>query len=194
MGTIRTAVVGLNFGLEHVAALTLNERFEIAAVCDRDATKLGWLRGEPVRLDHEAAWYRAARRALVQRVMTRADRLADTKLVQDVDELLAMDDVEAVFLALPCHMNAPFAVRTLRAGKHCFSSKPFALTREQGEELLETVRGSDRSFMLGFQFRHSPLFKQVRRMIDAGYLGQVKQIWWNMTRMPLRPSHNRREL
>jgi predicted dehydrogenase len=194
MGKIRAAVVGLNFGMEHVAALTLNERFEIAAICDKDATKLGWLQGEPVRLDHEAAWYRQARQALVARVRTRADRLADTKFVQDFDALLAMDDVDAVFLALPCHMNAPFAVRALRAGKHTFSSKPFALTRQQGEELLETVRAADHCFMLGFQFRHSPLFKQVRRVIDAGSLGQVKQIWWNMTRMPLRPSHNRREL
>jgi myo-inositol 2-dehydrogenase/D-chiro-inositol 1-dehydrogenase len=194
MRPIRVGVVGLNFGMEHLAALTINERFEIAAVCDQDAVKLGWLRGEPVRLDHEAAWYRNARRALVERVRTRSERLAETKLVQDFDALLAMDEVEAVFLALPCHLNAPFAVRALAAGKHCFSSKPFALTREQGEALLGAVRASDRVFMLGFQFRHSPLFKQVRRMIDAGHLGQVKQLWWNMTRMPLRPSHNRREL
>jgi predicted dehydrogenase len=174
---IRVGVVGLNFGLEHVAALTLNERFGIAAICDKDAAKLGWLRGEPVRLDHEAAWYRAARTALVERVLSRAERLADTRFVQDFDALLAMEDVEAVFLALPCHVNAPFAVRTLRAGKHCFGSKPFALTRAQGEELVGTVRASDRSFMLGFQFRHSPLFKQVRRAIDAGLQKMLDDFW-----------------
>ena len=194
MKPIRAAVVGLNFGMEHVAALTLNERFQIAAICDKDATKLGWMQGKPVELDHEAAWYRDARKALVAQVRQRADRLANTTYYQDFDALLADDSVEAVILALPCHMNAPFATRALEAGKHTFSSKPFGLTRTQGEELLATVRGSDRQFMLGFQFRHSPLFKQVRRMIDAGALGQVKQIWWNMTRMPLRPSHNRKEL
>jgi len=29
---------------------------------------------------------------------------------------------------------------------------------------------------------------------DAGFLGTVKQLWWNMARRPLRASHNRREL
>jgi predicted dehydrogenase len=194
MRKIRIAVVGLNFGMEHLAALVLNPRFEIRAVCDSDPVKLGWLRGEPLRLDHEAAWYRAQRTALLERVRAQPERLAETRLVSDYTALLEIDDVDAVILAVPIHLNAPFAVRALRAGKHCFASKPFALTAEQGEELLQTVREVDRAFTLGFQFRHSPLFVQVRRMIDAGYLGQVKQIWWNMTRMPLRPSHNRREL
>jgi predicted dehydrogenase len=99
-----------------------------------------------------------------------------------------------VILAVPIHLNAPFGIRALEAGKHCFASKPFAVNAEQGEQLLRTVRAGDRAFSLGFQFRYSPLFKRVRQVIEAGQLGEVKQIWWNMTRMPLRPSHNRREL
>jgi predicted dehydrogenase len=194
VSAIRVAVVGLNFGLEHVAALVQNPRFEIAAVCDMDPVKLGWLRGEPLRLDHEAAWYRAQRKALLERISPHRDRLSSTCLLTDFDELLGMADVEAVILALPVHLNASFAVRTLRAGKHCFSSKPFALTATEGQELVQTVRNGRCAFTLGFQFRYSPLFRRVRQMIDAGLLGDVKQLWWNMTRMPLRPSHNRREL
>jgi predicted dehydrogenase len=34
----------------------------------------------------------------------------------------------------------------------------------------------------------------VRKMIEAGSLGTIKQLWWNMTRGPLRASHNRLEL
>ena len=194
MSPIRVAVVGLNFGLEHVAALVANPRFEIAALCDKDAVKLGWMRGEPLRLDHEAAWYRAQRIKLMDRIRPHTDRLANTRLVTDFEELLAMDDVEAVILAMPVHLNARFAMRSLQAGKHTFTSKPFAMNAAEGQQLVETVRASDRAFTLGFQFRYSPLFQRVRQMIDAGYLGQVKQLWWNMTRMPLRAAHNRRDL
>jgi predicted dehydrogenase len=194
MSAIRIAVVGLNFGMEHVAALVRNPRFEIAALCDKDPIKLGWMRGEPLRMDHEAAWYRTQRAALLERVRAYPERLANTRLVGDLDELLAMDDIEAVILALPVHLNARMAIRTLRWGKHTFTSKPFAMTAEDGQDLLDAVRSSDRAFTLGFQFRYSPLFQRVHHMLEAGYLGQVKQLWWNMTRMPLRAAHNRREL
>jgi predicted dehydrogenase len=79
----------------------------------------------------------------------------------------------------------------LESGKHCFASKPFAINAEQGIQLLRTVRASSPAFLLGFQYRHAPVFTHVRQLIDAGYLGTVKQLWWNMTRLPLRASHNR---
>ena len=52
---------------------------------------------------------------------------------------------------------------------------------------------SDRAFVLGFEFRRSPLMRRVRQVIASGELGDVRQLWWNMHRMPLRPAHARRE-
>jgi predicted dehydrogenase len=189
---IRTAVVGLNHGLSHVVEVLANPRFHLAAVCTRSPKKLGWLRGEPA-LDGEPGWYRAHRTALLDRARAYPE-LAEAKLMTDVDALLAMPDVDAVILAPPNHLNAPLAVRVLEAGKHCFASKPFAVNVEQGVRLLRAVRASRHAFILGFEYRHSPVFAQARKLIDAGYLGAIKQLWWNMTRGPLRASHNRLEL
>jgi predicted dehydrogenase len=194
MGSIRVAVVGLNFGLEHVLALQANERFEIAAICDLDPDKLDSLRGDAGGGDGEAAWYQAERAARLARVRNRADRLRDTRLTTSYDELLAMPDVEAVILAVPVHLNASLALRAVEAGKHVLAAKPFALTLEDGERLLAAVRAGDRAFVLGFQFRYSPLFRRIREVVERGALGDIHQLWWNMTRLPLRASHNRREL
>ncbi len=194
MGSIRIAVVGLNFGMEHIVALLSNPRFEIAAICDIDPIKLSWIRGDSGQTDSEEAWYQAERGARLARVRSRPDRLRDTRLVTDYDELLAMPDVDAVILAVPVHLNASFALRAIQAGKHVLAAKPFALTLEEGERLLAAVRDGDRAFVLGFQFRYSPLFRRVRDVVESGVLGDVHQLWWNMTRRPLRPSHNRREL
>ncbi len=193
MDRIRTAVVGLNQGLYHVVEVLKNPRFQLVAICDRDETKLSWMRGEPLTFDHEPGWYRAHRAAYLERARAYPE-LAQAKLMADFQELLAMPDVEAVVLAAPIHLNAPLAIRALRAGKHCLTSKPFAINEEQGVQLLQAVRESRQAFIHGFQYRYSPLFTQVRKMIDAGFLGTVKQLWWNMARRPLRASHNRREL
>jgi predicted dehydrogenase len=189
---IRTAVVGLNHGLEHVVEVLGHPRFQLVAVCNRDQRKLGWLRGEPA-LDHEPGWYHAHRDALLTRAQAHPE-LAQVKLITDFQALLDMPDVDAVILAVPIHLNAPLAIRALEAGKHCFASKPFAINAAQGGQLLRTVRKSPHAFILGFQYRYAPLFTHARKMIEAGFLGAVKQLWWNMTRLPLRASHNRLEL
>ncbi len=193
MDRIRTAVVGLNHGLSHVVEVLKNPRFQLVAICDHNGIKLGWLRGEPLTSDREPGWYRAHRAAYLERARTYPE-LAQAKLTTDFQELLAMPDVEAVILAVPIHVNAPLAIDALRAGKHCLTSKPFALNEEQGVQLLRAVRESRQAFIHGFQYRYSPLFTQVRKMIDAGSLGTVKQLWWNMTRLPLRETYNRLEL
>src|SRR5437016_1125407 len=192
MDRIRTAVVGLNQGLMHVVEVLANPRFQLAAVCDSDEKKLGWLRGEPA-VDNEPGWYRAHRAGLLDRARAHPE-LAQAKLVTDFDELLAMPDVDAVILTVPIRLNAPLATRVLEAGKHCFAQKPFAINVEQGLRLRRAVRESRRAFIHGFQYRYAPVFAQVRKMIDAGALGTVKQLWWNMARRPLRASHNRLEL
>ncbi|HET8998668.1 MAG TPA: Gfo/Idh/MocA family oxidoreductase [bacterium] len=193
MDRIRTAVVGLNHGLTHAIEILANPRFQLVAICDHDQTKLAWMRGEAPVFDNEPGWYRAQRTAWLERARAYPE-LAKATLATDFDALLAMPEVDAVVLAVPIRLNAPLAIRTLRAGKHCFASKPFAINAEQGGQLLQAVRDSRHAFIHGFQYRYSPLFTQVRRMIDAGFLGTVKQLWWNMTRLPLRASHNRLEL
>ena len=194
MPPIRVGVVGLNFGMEHVMALLENPRFEITAICDIDPIKLGWIKGDLGPTDGEEAWYQAERTARLTRVRSRPERLRATRLVTSYEEFLAMDDLEAVILAVPVHLNATFALRAVQAGKHTLAAKPFALTLDEGERLLEAVRAGDRAFVLGFQFRYSPLFRRIRAIVESGMLGEIHQLWWNMTRRPLRPSHNRRDL
>src|SRR6516165_10979620 len=108
MARIRTAVV----------EVLGNPRFRLAAVCTRDQAKLGWLRGEPA-VDHEPGWYQAHRAALLNRARAHPE-LAQVKLTTEFDGVLAMPDVDAVILTVPIHLNAPFAIRALQAGKHCF--------------------------------------------------------------------------
>ena len=192
MNRIRTAVVGLNHGLSHVVEVLANPRFQLAAICDHNQKKLGWMRGEPAP-DDEPDWYRAQRAAHLDRARAFPE-LAQAQLTTEFQAVLDMPDVDAVILAVPIRLNAPLAVRVLEAGKHCFASKPFAINEEQAVQLVRAVRESDRAFIHGFEYRYSPLFTQVRKMIDRGFLGTVRQLWWNMTRLPLRAAHKRREL
>ncbi len=58
------------------------------------------------------------------------------------DELLASDDVELVVnLTVPL-AHAEISVAALRAGKHVFTEKPFATTRDDGRRILDAAASS----------------------------------------------------
>ena len=51
-------------------------------------------------------------------------------------ELLGNPDVDAVYVATPHYLHAPLSIRALEAGKHVYTEKPMAVTREEGQRLL----------------------------------------------------------
>ncbi|WP_067623631.1 Gfo/Idh/MocA family protein [Alicyclobacillus acidiphilus] len=57
--------------------------------------------------------------------------------VYTVDELLADDEIEVVLNLTAPAAHAPLNLRALQAGKHVYTEKPFALTREDADEVLQ---------------------------------------------------------
>jgi predicted dehydrogenase len=176
--------------MAHVVQVLAHPRMTLAAVCAATPTTLGYLCGEPVPEDLDSVTFTAPRAELIRRAREYPE-LARAHLGTDFDAILEMADVDAVILAVPVYLNAPFAARALRAGKHVLAAKPFAITAAQALDLHAAVERSDRAFVLGFEFRRSPLMRRVRQIIVSGELGDVRQVWWNMYRMPLRPTHAR---
>ncbi|MGH2755248.1 MAG: Gfo/Idh/MocA family protein [Actinomycetota bacterium] len=87
----------------------------------------------------------------------------------DPDDALA-PDVDAVVVATPPHTHADLARRAVRAGKHVYLEKPMATDLEDALRLLEEVRSSDRVLQMGFAYRHHPLWRRVRRLVQRGRL------------------------
>jgi predicted dehydrogenase len=56
-----------------------------------------------------------------------------------VDELLAAPDVDVVLNLTVPRAHAPVALAALAAGKHTFHEKPFAVTRAEGEAILQAA-------------------------------------------------------
>ncbi len=189
---IRCAVVGTGHGMSHIVRVLEHPHLELAAVCASSPKSLDYLRGEPVPVDLDSVTFTAPRTELIGRAR-RHPEFSKVRLVTDYEAVLAMEDIDAVILSVPVFLNAPFATKALRAGKHVIAEKPFAITEEQGVELYRAVKESGRAFVLAFEFRRSPLMKRVRQVIESGELGVVRQLWWNMHRMPLRPTHSSRE-
>ena len=119
----------------------------------------------------------------------------DARAGSDLGALLARPDVDAIVVATPPSRHHAMALAALRAGKHVWVEKPLALTAAEGRELVDAARAAGRTLFVDETFLYDPLVREMKRVIDAGELGDVfhlsferlgmgrirrdSNVWWN---------------
>ena len=103
----------------------------------------------------------------------KAGTKADIKTFEKFEDLLALEDIDAVVIATPDHWHALIAIAACRAGKDVYLEKPMTFTIKEGQELRKVVRETGRVFGLGSQQRSSPEFQHAVKLVQAGTLGKI---------------------
>lgn len=90
--------------------------------------------------------------------------------------ILERTDIDAVIIATPDHWHAIIAIDACKAGKDIYLEKPLVFTIKEGIELCKTVRGNNIVLGVGSQQRSDKNFQHVRKMVQAGKIGQLEKI------------------
>ncbi|KOV35942.1 oxidoreductase [Streptomyces sp. XY431] len=139
--TVRIALAGGGaFGAKHAAALRRIKGVEVTAV---------------VSSSLESAWKFAEEQGVGRGVAT-------------LEEVLAMDDVDAVILATPTPMHAAQTLACLEAGKHVQVEIPLAASLADAEACLAAQRRTGLVAMVGHTRRFNPSHQWVNQRIRAG--------------------------
>lgn len=101
----------------------------------------------------------------------------DIAVVDDVDELLAHHDVDAVMILTPDFAHAEVALKTLGAGIPTFSEKPMAIRVEDTDAMLALAMEKRTRLFVGHNMRHMPVIRQMKAIVDSGRIGRVRAIW-----------------
>ncbi len=149
--TVRYGVIGLTHGHEHVQAIMENPKAELIVCCDLDESKF--------------------------RKLNLPEQVLFTKNFEDI---LNMQDLDAVVVALPTPLHAEYSIRLMEAGKHVLCEKPIAVNVEEGLKICEAVKRTGRIFQLGYEVRYSPFQEKVLEVSRSGDIGKVTNVWWNM--------------
>ena len=142
---VRIGVIGLRVGGLHLQASRHVGSVRAVAICDRD----------------EAVLARFAEEQNVPRAFT------------DYREMLALDDLDAVVVALPNFLHESVVRECLRAGKHVLCEKPPALDAALAEKMHDEARRRKRLLTYGFQRRCYPSARYAKRFIDKGRAGEI---------------------
>ncbi|MDE2820292.1 MAG: Gfo/Idh/MocA family oxidoreductase [Chloroflexota bacterium] len=94
----------------------------------------------------------------------------------DLDQLLARQDIDAVFVASPTNRHAEHVIAAAEAGKHVLLQKPMALTLEDCDAIIEAINRSGAKFSMCYQMRCDPINQKMKALIDEGAVGNVAVI------------------
>lgn len=115
--------------------------------------------------------------ANTSKVKQTADELDIPRIYGSYEELLAADDIDAIYNPLPNHLHVPYTIKALEAGKHVLCEKPIGLNALDAGKLLEAVKQYPKlKVMEAFMYRFHPQWQKAKEIVDAGLLGEVKHV------------------
>jgi predicted dehydrogenase len=145
---LRVAIVGLGkMGLTHYALMNAHPRVRVEAVCDSAGYLLAML-----------------------------NKYTGVRTYSDFGTMLREVELDAVLIATPPNSHANMARLALNAGLHVFCEKPFCLNTRDGDELAQLARQKSLVAQVGYHYRFVGAFQEVKRLLDAGAIGEVTHI------------------
>lgn len=107
------------------------------------------------------------------------DLAPGVRVVEEFEDVLLSDAVDAVALATPAETHVELARRAMLAGKDVFVEKPMALTAVEGEEMRQVSEETDCILMVGHLLEYHPAVLKLRELIESGELGKVNYVYSN---------------
>lgn len=151
---IRAAIVGLGWwGKTQVEAVVGSEKIKFVACTTRS-------------LSDEAKEFAAQ---------------YDMELKPSYEAILADPNIDAVVLVTPNSQHVGQTLAAVKAGKHVFCEKPFALDEAGAREAIDAANEAGLTVGVGYSRRFHPEMTALREKINSGDLGTILHIEATMT-------------
>ena len=95
----------------------------------------------------------------------------------DLRDLLARDDVDAVVIATGDNWHGLATVLAAKAGKDLYCEKPISKTIREARAMAEAARRYGRVAQIGLQQRSTPEFRKACSLVQGGRIGKVKIVY-----------------
>ena len=110
----------------------------------------------------------------------------NAKLFGDGKELIANADVDVIDVCLPTYLHAEYAMLAMEKVKYVFVEKPVALTKEEGEKMLQKAKETGCEVQIGQVIRFWDEYVELRKIVENGLYGKVVNA--NFRRLSPRPT------
>jgi len=104
-------------------------------------------------------------------------------------EMVEDPDVDMVYVATPHNIHEENVIMSADAGKGVLCEKPFTVTFQSAQRMIDAARKNNVFVMEGLWARFFPVWQKVFELIDSGAIGEIRVIesamsWGNQVVMP----------
>jgi len=85
-----------------------------------------------------------------------------------------LEEVDAVYIALPNSMHAEYTIRAARAGVHVLCEKPMAVTVAEGDAMIRACRERRVKLMIAYRLHFEDVTLRVIDLVRKGRIGEPK--------------------
>src|SRR5205085_3902443 len=113
----------------------------------------------------------AVSRANFDKAETFAREFGAKRWYRDWRELVADEEVDAVYIATPVHLHAAQTIAAAEAGKHVLCEKPMAMNVSECDRMIVACRANNVRLSVAYYRHFYPVIERVREIIQSGEIG-----------------------
>lgn len=135
----------------------------------------------------------AVSRANFEQAESFAKEFGARKWYRDWTDIIADEEIEAVYIATPVRLHAEQTIAAAEAGKHVLCEKPMAMNVDECDRMITACRANNVKLGIAYYRHFYPAIKRIKEIIAAGEIGHpvIAQInafeWFNPE--PSSPRH-----
>lgn len=158
MKTVKFGIIGCGLmGREFASAtarwfhlLDMDVRPEIVAICDMSSDIMKWY----------------------------TDNFSSvTQVTSDYQELLANEEVDAVYIAVPHNLHQEFYCAAIEAGKHLLGEKPFGIDKAANDSIMDCIeKHPDVLVRCSSESPFFPAMQRIGKMIEKNAFGRLIEV------------------
>ena len=118
--------------------------------------------------------------AVCSRSLERAQEFAAAqgipRALGSYEELIADDEIDAIYIPLPNSMHAKWSVKCAEAGVPTLCEKPFASDAPEAQSIVDAFAAHDVLLAEAFMYRFHPQHTKVKEIIATGGIGDLQII------------------
>ncbi len=105
-------------------------------------------------------------------------KFPEARRYNDFRKLLDREErnIDAVVVATPDHVHIPASVMAMQMGKHCYCEKPLAHNVFEARLAAEVAKKNKVATQMGIGNHSSETFRRVVELIQAGVIGEVREV------------------
>ena len=93
-----------------------------------------------------------------------------------LDDMLKLPDLDLIVDILPHNQHAPTALECLKAGKNVILEKPFCITIDEANQMIDTAHAKNLMLSLFHNRRWDGDYLTIRDIVDRGLIGDIFHI------------------